>query len=78
MGADLADRTDFENGVLIHHPTTRTDPADLVITLDRPHLLALLAGSSNDGVHFEGDAKLLSTIVGLTDKPDPAFAIVTP
>ena len=71
-------RMELSNGVLIHHPTTRTDPADLVITLDRSQLLTLLAGAGNDGVQFEGDAKLLSTIVALTDKPDPAFAIVTP
>jgi alkyl sulfatase BDS1-like metallo-beta-lactamase superfamily hydrolase len=71
-------RMELSNGVLIHHPTTRTDPADLVITLDRRQLLALLGGAGNDGVQFEGDAKLLSTIVALTDQPDPGFAIVTP
>jgi alkyl sulfatase BDS1-like metallo-beta-lactamase superfamily hydrolase len=71
-------RMELSNGVLIHHPTTRTDPADLVITLSQPQLLSLLAGAGNDGVQFDGDAKLLATIVALTDQADPAFPIVTP
>jgi alkyl sulfatase BDS1-like metallo-beta-lactamase superfamily hydrolase len=71
-------RMELSNGVLIHHPTTRTDPADLVITLNKSQLLALLAGAGNDGVQFDGDSKLLATIVALTDQPDPAFPIVTP
>jgi alkyl sulfatase BDS1-like metallo-beta-lactamase superfamily hydrolase len=69
---------ELSNGVLIHHPTTRTDPADLVITLSQPQLRSLLAGAGNDGVQFDGDAKLLATIVALTDQADPAFPIVTP
>jgi hypothetical protein len=29
-------------------------------------------------VRFDGDPKIFATIAGLTDQPDPAFAIVTP
>jgi alkyl sulfatase BDS1-like metallo-beta-lactamase superfamily hydrolase len=29
-------RMELSNGVLIHHPTSREDPADLVVTLTRP------------------------------------------
>ncbi|MGD9527084.1 alkyl/aryl-sulfatase [Pseudonocardia sp.] len=71
-------RMELSNGVLIHHPTTRKLPADLVVTLTRPQLLALLAGQGSDGVVFEGDAGVLHTVLSLTDQPDPSFAIVTP
>jgi alkyl sulfatase BDS1-like metallo-beta-lactamase superfamily hydrolase len=71
-------RMDLSNGALIHHPTTRTDPADLIVTLSRPQLLAMLGGAGTDGVQFDGDPKIFTTIAGLTDQPDPAFAIVTP
>src|SRR3954465_9824231 len=45
-------RMELSNGVLIHHPTTRTEPADLVITLTRAQLLAMLGGGGTDGVDF--------------------------
>ncbi len=71
-------RMDLSNGVLTHHPTTRTPPADLVVTLTKAQLLAMLAGAGPDGVQFEGDPKTFTMIAGFTDDPDPAFAIVTP
>jgi alkyl sulfatase BDS1-like metallo-beta-lactamase superfamily hydrolase len=71
-------RMELSNGALIHHPTSREDPADLVVTLTRPQLLALLGGAGTEGVRFDGDPKIFATIAGLTDQPDPAFAIVTP
>ena len=37
----------------------------------------VLGGAGTDGVQFEGDPKVLATITGLTDRPDPAFPIVT-
>jgi alkyl sulfatase BDS1-like metallo-beta-lactamase superfamily hydrolase len=70
-------RMELSNGVLIHHPTRREDPADLVVTLTKPQLLALVGGST-DGIQLDGDASVLQTILGLTDQPDPNFAIVTP
>ena len=71
-------RMELSNGALIRYPTARTDPADLVITLTRPQLLAILGGAGTDGVQFDGDPKTVTTIAALTDQPDPAFAIVTP
>jgi len=71
-------RMELSNGALIHHPTTRTDPADLTVTLTRAQLLAMLGGAGTDGVRFDGDPKVFATIAGLTDEPDPTFAIVTP
>ena len=68
---------ELSNGALIHHPTSRDDPADLTVTLTRPGLLALLDGKT-DGIGFDGDAGVLHTILSLTDLPDPDFPIVTP
>ena len=71
-------RMELSNGVLIHYPTERTDPADLVVTLTKVQLLGLLAGAGAEGITMDGDQATISTIVGLTDLPDPAFRIVTP
>jgi alkyl sulfatase BDS1-like metallo-beta-lactamase superfamily hydrolase len=71
-------RMELSNGVLIHHPTAKQDPADLVVTLTRQQLLVLLAGKGTDGIEFDGDAGALPTILSLTDQPNPSFAIVTP
>jgi alkyl sulfatase BDS1-like metallo-beta-lactamase superfamily hydrolase len=70
-------RMELSNGVLIHHPTKREDPADLVVTLTKPGLIALTGGKT-DGIKSEGDEKALQTILSLTEPPDPNFAIVTP
>jgi alkyl sulfatase BDS1-like metallo-beta-lactamase superfamily hydrolase len=71
-------RMELSNGALTHQPTSRAEPADLTVTLTRPQLLAMLGGAGTDGMHFDGDPKILATITGLTDQPDTAFAIVTP
>jgi hypothetical protein len=51
---------------LIHYPTRREDPADLVATFVRLQVLALIAGAGTGGIRLDGDA------------PDPMFAIVIP
>ena len=71
-------RMELSNGVLSHHPTGRTNDADLVITLTKPQLLGMLGGAGTNGVQFDGDPKVFAMIVGLTDQPDPNFTIVTP
>lgn len=70
-------RMELSNGALIHHPTSRKDPSDLVVTLTKSGLLSLLNGEA-DGVTFDGDASALHTLMSLTDEPNPNFAIVTP
>ena len=71
-------RLELSNGALIHFPTTRTDPVDLVITLTRADLLAMLAGAGTEGIQLDGDPKPFNAIMALTEQPDPAFPIVTP
>ena len=69
---------EVSNGVLIHHPTLRTPDADLAVTLTRPQLAGLLASGSVDGIQFAGSPAVFKTLMGLTDDPDPEFAVVTP
>jgi alkyl sulfatase BDS1-like metallo-beta-lactamase superfamily hydrolase len=72
-------RMELSHGVLVHFPTQKQDPADLVVTLTKPQLLALLGGAGHDdGVDFEGDPATLTTILSFLDQPDPSFRIVTP
>jgi linear primary-alkylsulfatase len=71
-------RMELSNGALIHYPTKREEPVDVVITLTHRQLLAMLAGAGADGVKFMGHAKVFDIIAGFADQPDPAFAIVTP
>jgi alkyl sulfatase BDS1-like metallo-beta-lactamase superfamily hydrolase len=68
----------LSNGLLVHHPTSRTPHADLTVRLTRAQLIGLLLSGSLDGVETTGDAGVLTTLMGLTDEPDPDFAVVTP
>jgi alkyl sulfatase BDS1-like metallo-beta-lactamase superfamily hydrolase len=71
-------RMELSNGALIHRPVRTSDDADLTVTLTKPQLLAMLGGGGTDGVRFDGDAGILSRLLGLLDAPDPMFPIVTP
>ena len=46
--------------------------------MSKPQLLALLGGKGLGDIKVEGDASLLPRLLGVVDKPDPVFAIVTP
>ncbi len=77
-------RTVLRNGVLRHRAVDHaggaergSDP-DLVLTLTRPQLQALLTGGAFDGITHEGDPAVLGRVVAVLDAPDPTFAIVTP
>ena len=71
-------RMELSNGVLIHHPTQRAQPADLDVSLTKGELLGLLGGAGIDGLELKGDSSAIETIIGFTDATDPAFAILTP
>jgi alkyl sulfatase BDS1-like metallo-beta-lactamase superfamily hydrolase len=71
-------RMELSNGALIHHPTETTADADASIALTHAELIALLATGKTDGVAIDGDAGVLTKLIGLLDEPDPTFAIVTP
>ncbi|MDS1113286.1 alkyl sulfatase dimerization domain-containing protein [Gordonia westfalica] len=71
-------RMELSNGVLIHHPTRRQDPADLTVTLTKRDLVDILTGAGTGGATFDGDASAIGTITELIDEPPKAFDIVTP
>jgi alkyl sulfatase BDS1-like metallo-beta-lactamase superfamily hydrolase len=71
-------RMELSNGALIHYPTNAAADADVSIVLTRSQLVGLLAEARTDGVAIDGDASVLTRLIGLLDEPDPTFAIVTP
>lgn len=74
-------RLTLSNGALTHRTGSAQaplrGPADLTLTMNKPQLVNLLLGKS-EGVAFEGDQTVLSTLIGLLDTPDSHFPIVTP
>jgi len=83
-------RMTLSNGALIHQPAPddpgadvdadKPDEADLTLTLTKPQLLGLLGGAAHglDGIEHRRDPGVLRRLVGLLDRPDTNFAIVTP
>ena len=50
----------------------------LVVTLTRPELLAMLGGAGTDGVHFDGDPKILPPSPGSPTNPTPFSGLSPP
>ncbi|MEV0354811.1 alkyl sulfatase dimerization domain-containing protein [Nocardia sp. NPDC050697] len=75
-------RLTLSRGALTRRTGTSEAPlrgkADVTLTLTKPALLAALGGGGLDGVEVDGDPRLLATLAGLLDTPDPRFPIVTP
>ena len=69
---------ELSNGVLSHSVTTKSPPVELTLTLTRAQLLGIFASGSIDGIDTTGDPSVLMTLMSVTDRPDPAFAVVTP
>ncbi|MER5388555.1 alkyl sulfatase dimerization domain-containing protein [Saccharopolyspora sp. NPDC002686] len=70
-------RTTLSNGALVQEPVG-TEPADLVLTLTKPQLLALVTGQRPADVDQQGDHEALTALLDFADDPDPDFPIVTP
>ncbi|GAA3131329.1 alkyl sulfatase dimerization domain-containing protein [Streptomyces rectiviolaceus] len=69
----------LRNGVLTYRSDAKRDPdAGVTLTMTKPQLLAMLGGKGLGDIKVEGDTKLLTDLLGVVDKPDPSFAIVTP
>ena len=79
LGADY--RLTLRNGVLVYRRVA-ADPATATATVTfatKARLLAFAAGDRDSpGVEFTGDAGALGTLLGVLDRPDPNFDIVTP
>jgi alkyl sulfatase BDS1-like metallo-beta-lactamase superfamily hydrolase len=81
LDVDTNYRLTLRNGVLVH----RRVPADAatanatVRLANKLRLLAFAAGdTASPGLQVSGDADALPSIIGVLDRPDPNFAIVTP
>ncbi len=79
LGADY--RLTLRNGVLVYRRVA-ADPATATATVTfatKARLLAFAAGDrDSQGVEFTGDAGALGTLLGVLDRPDPNFDIITP
>lgn len=74
-------RLTLRNGVLVYRKVAAdAGTAQATVALaTKVRLLTLAAGdNSSPGLQITGDAEVLSSLVGVLDKPDPAFNIVTP
>jgi alkyl sulfatase BDS1-like metallo-beta-lactamase superfamily hydrolase len=74
-------RLTLRNGVLIHRKVA-ADPATATVTvkLDSKFRLLLVAMGdfSSPGLELSGDQTALQSLLGVLDRPDPSFNIVTP
>jgi len=74
-------RLTLRNGVLVYRKVS-ADPQSATATVTVANKLRLLTFATGDttspGVQMTGDAGALATLLGVLDRPDPNFAIVTP
>ena len=74
-------RLTLRNGVLVYRRVP-ADPATAGVTLtlaDKSRLLTLVAGDGDsDGLRVDGDPAVLTSLIGVLDRPDPGFNIITP
>ena len=80
---DLASnyRLTLRNGVLVYRkvPADPTTAGASLTLSDKVRLLQLAAGDfTSPGLDIGGDPQALQQLVGVLDKPDPGFNIVTP
>ncbi|OBI42706.1 alkyl sulfatase [Mycobacterium kyorinense] len=74
-------RVTLRNGVLVHRKISADAvTADVTVRLDtKARLLAVTAGDfTSPGLEVSGDQQVLQAFLGVLDRPDPAFNIVTP
>jgi alkyl sulfatase BDS1-like metallo-beta-lactamase superfamily hydrolase len=80
-------RTTLRNGVLTHrirsdhtdHPDpSGTGPADLTLTLDKAHLLAMITRAEFEGIDHDGDLGVIGRLLAVLETPVRDFPLVTP
>jgi alkyl sulfatase BDS1-like metallo-beta-lactamase superfamily hydrolase len=72
-------RLTLHNGVLIYIERPADDTPDTTLTLTKARMLGLLAGdTSSPGIDIAGNEKVLPSLLGVLEKGDPSFNIVTP
>ena len=74
-------RLTLRNGVLVYRKRP-ADPDSATATVTLAAKMRLMAAAMGDvsspGLEVSGDAGALQTLMGVLDKPDPGFNIVTP
>jgi alkyl sulfatase BDS1-like metallo-beta-lactamase superfamily hydrolase len=74
-------RLTLRNGVLVHRKRP-ADPGTATVTVTLANKLRLLAAATGDftspGLETSGDAQALQALLGVLDRPDPNFNIITP
>jgi linear primary-alkylsulfatase len=71
----------LRNGVLVYRKVAADEStANATVKLaNKLRLLALAAGDNDSpGLEISGDAGALTSIIGVLDRPDPNFDIITP
>ncbi|HYJ56220.1 MAG TPA: alkyl sulfatase dimerization domain-containing protein [Mycobacterium sp.] len=74
-------RITLRNGVLVYRkvPADAATAQATLLLANKLRLLTLAAGdNTSPGLEMTGDAAVLASLVGVLDKPDPGFNIVTP
>ena len=76
---DMNYRVTLRNGVLMSTPRPADATAALTLSLTKSRMLALLGGDMDSaGIDLAGDATVLQALLGVLEKGDPSFNIVTP
>ena len=76
---DMDFRVTLRNGVLVSTPRPADATAALTLPLTKSRMLALLGGDMDSaGIDLAGDATVLQALLGVLEKGDPSFNIVTP
>jgi Alkyl sulfatase C-terminal len=56
------------NGALNHYPKPPPGDSDLILTLTKPQLLAMLAGAGMDGVEHAGELGTIQRLLSVLDR----------
>jgi alkyl sulfatase BDS1-like metallo-beta-lactamase superfamily hydrolase len=79
--SDVNYRLSLRNGVLVYRKRP-ADPATAAATVTFAAKMRLLAAANGDfdspGLEIAGDAAALQSLMGVLDRPDPNFDIITP
>ncbi|KUI00082.1 alkyl sulfatase [Mycolicibacterium acapulense] len=81
LDTDTNYRLTLRNGVMVHRKVAAdaTSAQATVKVATKLRLLALAAGDDSSlGLDISGDTGALQSLIGVLDRPDPAFNIVTP
>jgi alkyl sulfatase BDS1-like metallo-beta-lactamase superfamily hydrolase len=81
LDVDTNYRLNLRNGVLVYRkvPADASTANATLKVANKLRLMALAAGDNDSpGLEISGDASALASIIGVLDRPDPNFNIVTP